>query len=535
MAPIASTLIPNPNPSSIATVSSLRSPPSFIASTSCLFGNKFLLKPLLAPTMRAQTKRSDGTAPFRRLKPIKASSHTFDVVVVGAGIIGLTIARQFLMESDLSVAVVDAAVPCAGATGAGKLALYTLGPLVDGGDLFSLSLAFCLALGQGYLWMVHKAPGSDKWELAMRSRKLWEMFAEIVQHQGMNPLEMLGWKKTGSLLIGRTSQDSAMLKRRVDQLSEAGLRAEFLSHSDLLLKEPALMIGKEGGAAFLPDDCQIDAQLAVSFIEKVNRHFAAEGRYAEFYYEPATSLLRSSSGEVKAVQTSKNTLYSKKAVIIAAGCWSGTLMHDLIRDTGLDLDVPVKPRKVKTLELDILMRGHLLVVENLNSFILNHGLMELGYINHEAGTLHSSVSASGPVDAESLSVSMTATMDSRGNLVLGSSRQFVGFSTEMNESVIDHIWERAGEFFPTLRELSLRDFRQSRKVRIGLRPYMADGKPVIGAVPGLSNLFLAAGHEGEGLSLALGTAEMVANLVLGSPGTVDYAPFALENRCCMLR
>lgn len=53
----------------------------------------------------------------------------------------------------------------------------------------------------------------------------------------------------------------------------------------------------------------------------------------------------------------------------------------------------------------------------------------------------------------------------------GSSRQFVGFSTEMNESVIDRIWERAGEFFPTLRELSLRDFRQSRKVRIGLRPY----------------------------------------------------------------
>lgn len=48
--------------------------------------------------------------------------------------------------------------------------------------------------------MVHKAPGSDKWELAMRSRKLWEMFAENLQHQGMNPLEMLGWKKTGDLI-----------------------------------------------------------------------------------------------------------------------------------------------------------------------------------------------------------------------------------------------------------------------------------------------------------------------------------------------
>ena len=46
-------------------------------------------------------------------------THTFDVLVVGAGIIGLTIARHFLLRSRLSVAVIDAAVPCSGSTGAG--------------------------------------------------------------------------------------------------------------------------------------------------------------------------------------------------------------------------------------------------------------------------------------------------------------------------------------------------------------------------------------------------------------------------------
>ena len=30
---------------------------------------------------------------------------------------------------------------------------------------------------------------------------------------------------------------------------------------------------------------------------------------------------------------------------------------------------------------------------------------------------------------------------------------------------------------------------------------MLDGKPVIGPVPGLSNVFLASGHEGGGLSM----------------------------------
>ncbi|GMP90181.1 hypothetical protein CsSME_00041429 [Camellia sinensis var. sinensis] len=392
------------------------------------------------------------------------------------------------------------------------------------GCWISSPLPFRLVLGQGYLWMVHKEPGNDKWELAMRSRKLWEMMAENVQQQGMNPLEILGWKKTGSLLVGKTPKQSAMLKRKVDQLSEAGLRAEFLSSCDLLLEEPALMVGEEGGAAFLPDDCQLDAQCTVAFIEKANRHFASEGRYAEFYHQPATSLLRSGSGEVKAVQTSKNILYSKKVVVIATGCWSGCLMHDLIGDSDIHLDVPVKPRK-----------GHLLVLENLNAIKLNHGLMEVGYVDHEAAALDSSVSASGPVHAQISSISMTATMDAWGNLVLGSSRQFVGFDTEIDESIINRIWERAVEFFPALMEFSLRDFRESREVRIGLRPYMPHGKPMIGPVPGLSNLFLAAGHEGEGLSLALGTAEMVANMVLGNPGKVDHAPFALESRSCMFK
>jgi glycine/D-amino acid oxidase-like deaminating enzyme len=41
------------------------------------------------------------------------------VVVVGAGIVGLSIARHLLLHTPLSVAVADAAVPCSGATGAG--------------------------------------------------------------------------------------------------------------------------------------------------------------------------------------------------------------------------------------------------------------------------------------------------------------------------------------------------------------------------------------------------------------------------------
>ncbi|XP_073157964.1 uncharacterized protein [Henckelia pumila] len=418
-----------------------------------------------------------------------SSSLTFDVVIVGAGIIGLTIARHFLLHSNLSVALVDAAIPCAGATGA----------------------------GQGYIWRVHKIPGSEKWDLAIRSHQLWEALAATIQSRGTDPLQELGWKKTGSLLVGRIAEDCSVLRRKVEQLKDAGLGAEFLSSDDLKSEEPALDLGQECGAAFMPDDCQLDARHAVAFIEKGNRYYAAHGRYAEFYYEPVTSFLRSeSSGKIEAVQTSKNTLFSKKAVVMAAGCWTGSLIHELLKNSEIEMNFPVKPRK-----------GHLLVLENFKSLTLNHGLMEVGYGNHELATIRSTkLESEIGDDANTSSISMTATMDMSGRLVLGSSRQLVGFSTEVDESIINRIWERAGEFFPSLTKMSLKDLSKSREVRVGLRPYMPGGKPVLGPVPGLSNLFIAAGHEGEGLSLALGTAEMIVDMVLDNPPKVNPAPFS---------
>lgn len=51
----------------------------------------------------------------------KRPSMEVDVIVVGAGIIGLSICHEILSQTDLSVAVIDKAKPCAGATGAGQL------------------------------------------------------------------------------------------------------------------------------------------------------------------------------------------------------------------------------------------------------------------------------------------------------------------------------------------------------------------------------------------------------------------------------
>lgn len=71
------------------------------------------------------------------------------------------------------------------------------------------------------------------------------------------------------MLVGRTEEDCSMLRKKVEHLVDAGLGAKFLSSDELLEEEPSLKLGKEAGAAFMPDDCQLDARRAVEFIEKV--------------------------------------------------------------------------------------------------------------------------------------------------------------------------------------------------------------------------------------------------------------------------
>ena len=88
----------------------------------------------------------------------------------------------------------------------------------------------------------------------------------------MNMLESLAsllFLTTGSMLVGRTEEDCLALRKKVENLVDVGLGAKFLSSDELMAVEPSLNLGKEGGAAFMPDDCQIDARRAVAFIEKV--------------------------------------------------------------------------------------------------------------------------------------------------------------------------------------------------------------------------------------------------------------------------
>ena len=114
---------------------------------------------------------------------------------------------------------------------------------------------------------------------------------------------------------------------------------------------------------------------------------------------------------------------------MATGCWSGSLIHGLLRNSEVELDIPTKSRK-----------GHLFVLEKFNFLQLKQGLMEAGCTNHMVTAQHTISSASGD-QGQALSISMTATMDTMGNFVLGSRRRFSGFDTNIDEYILDHIWK----------------------------------------------------------------------------------------------
>jgi glycine oxidase len=71
--------------------------------------------------------------------------------------------------------------------------------------------------------------------------------------------------------------------------------------------------------------------------------------------------------------------------------------------------------------------------------------------------------------------------------------------------------ERGARFVPALEGTHV------VSVRACARPLSADGRPLLGPLPGVDGLFVAAGHGPWGISLGPGSARLVADAVLGRP------------------
>ena len=106
-----------------------------------------------------------------------------------------------------------------------------------------------------------------------------------------------------------------------------------------------------------------------------------------------------------------------------------------------------------------------------------------------------------------------------GQLLIGSSRQFDSTDKAIDIALVARMLAHAVQFVPQLAQL------KALRCWTGFRAASPDGLPLIGPHPSRSNIWLATGHEGLGITTALATAKLLAAQITGQAAAIDIAPY----------
>jgi D-hydroxyproline dehydrogenase subunit beta len=303
--------------------------------------------------------------------------------------------------------------------------------------------------------------------LTARSRRLWQDLAGDLDTSCEDD-------PCGTIWVAVDEAEMAAARQKEKAYRAHGIAAEILDASSLAAAEPHLRPDLPGGL-LVPNDRVLYPPNAARWLLDRARDAGARVRSHAEVLELAARAVRVSSGRLTA-----------HAVINAAGPRAAHLTPGL----------PVAPRK-----------GHLVITDRYPGFC-RHQLVELGYLKSAHGM-------AGPSVAFNLQPRIT------GQMLLGSSRQFVGWDESIDLGIVAAMIRRAFEFMPDLASLS------AIRCWTGLRPATPDKLPLIGRwrTPDNDGPFVAAGHEGLGITTALATGEMIAALVAEGEPPLDPAPY----------
>jgi D-amino-acid dehydrogenase len=106
------------------------------------------------------------------------------------------------------------------------------------------------------------------------------------------------------------------------------------------------------------------------------------------------------------------------------------------------------------------------------------------------------------------------------HVAVGATVEEAGFDTSVTAGGVHEVLRESLRVMPGLVDARLRE------VRVGLRPWSLDDMPILGAVPGTTNVFVATGHGANGLLCGPISGAAVADVVLGKDPRIDLAPFS---------
>ena len=210
----------------------------------------------------------------------------YDLVVIGAGLIGLSCAWR-AAQTGMSVLVLERDNAGAGASG---VAAGMLAPVTEAG------------FGEEALL-----------ELNLRARKSWSGFAaELEELTGMPS----GYAESGALVVAADRDDAEELRRLHAFQRRLGLESEWLAARECRRLEPALS-PRVAGAILAPEDGHADPRAVMRALV-----VAIGGAGGELVAPAEAESLEVDDGRVTGVRTSDGRSVGAASVLLAAGAWS---------------------------------------------------------------------------------------------------------------------------------------------------------------------------------------------------------------------
>lgn len=315
-------------------------------------------------------------------------------------------------------------------------------------------------------------------EFTCRSRDMYVPFAESLREETGIDIEL---DTTGTLYAGFTEDDALELKKRYEWQVKAGLAIEELSPDTARLFEPALAPHLSAALRF-PRDMQVENRRLISALAAANEQLGV-------VMETGTTVtsVRINQSRITGVETSRGFVESDN-VVVASGAWTSQIPCVREKPTGDFISDKAAPAvRIEP------VRGQMLCFES-NPRICSHVIYSpRGYVVPRRD----------------------------GRLLAGSTTEHAAFDKRVTAEGLHHIMSAALEISPQIGSLALIESWA------GLRPWAADGLPVLGPCAEIGGLFFATGHYRNGILLAPITADLIAGAIVdktASPSLNIFSP-----------
>jgi glycine/D-amino acid oxidase-like deaminating enzyme len=341
----------------------------------------------------------------------------------------------------------------------------------------------------GYVSVSTKTPGPAM-SLAIASQKLWRDWAAELG------AERLEYHVPGGLMLIEAQDEIAKMEAQTALLSGQGIEARIVDRKAMLTIEPELSPDLHG-AVDVPNEAEVTPYLATLALLDAARAMGVTTAWKTkpLAFDVAGDRIVSATVEDA---DGERGVVTAEHFVFCAGIWS--------RDLGalVGLDLPVVPR-----------RGELLVTAR-GVPLATRFLVSARYLTAK---LDPDLAAKSDDPLIRMGYGFTLEATPHGQHLIGNTRTFVGYDRVVSDDGYRTILAEGAKRVPALARVSiLRAFA-------GLRPFVPDKKPLLGRSLRLSNLLVAAGHEGDGITLSAVTAKSISALALGNPPPVSLAGF----------